>query len=83
MFEKESNDLEIDSFQLILVVCICLINYYLSSRVQVPRLLKVTSQESPYFEIISPLNSMHKVGAGLAITYKVLFTPDDRKVTLH
>jgi len=43
-------------------------------------LLKVTSQESPYFEIVSPTNSAHKVGAGLPITYKVLFTPDDVKV---
>ena len=42
----------------------------------------MTSLESPYFEVISPSNSAHKVGAGLPTTYRVLFTPDDRKVTL-
>jgi len=49
---------------------------------QVPRLLKVTSEECPYFKIVSPSNCAHKVGAGLPTTYKVLFTPDDRKVLL-
>ena len=43
----------------------------------------MTSEDSPYFEIVSPVNCAHKVGAGLPTTYKVLFTPDDRKVTFH
>ena len=47
---------------------------------KVPRLVKVTQAESPYFKIISPHNVGHKVGPGLPTTFRIQFTPDENKV---
>ena len=49
---------------------------------QVPRLVKVTQQDSPYFKIISPSNVGHKVGPGLPTTFVLQFTPEDKKVNV-
>ena len=49
----------------------------------VPRLIKVTQKDSPYFKIISPHNVGHKVGAGLATIFKIQFIPEDTKDYVH
>ena len=46
----------------------------------VPRIVKVTLQDSPYFQVVSPTNVGHKVGPGLPTTFKVVFTPNEKKV---
>ena len=60
------------------LVNICL--YMLSCIFQVPRLVKVTQADSPYFTIISPHDVGHKVGPGLPTTFRLQFTPDEIKV---
>ena len=47
---------------------------------KVPRLVKVTQVDTPYFKIISPPDSHHKVGPGLSITFTIQFNPEDNKV---
>ena len=47
---------------------------------KVPRLVKVTQADSPYFKIISPHDVGHKVGPGLPTTFRLQFTPDEIKV---
>jgi hydrocephalus-inducing protein len=47
---------------------------------QVPRLVKVSQIDTPYFKIISPADSHHKVGPGLSITFVLQFTPEENKV---
>lgn len=51
--------------------------------IQVPRLVKVVHEESPYFKIISPHNVGHKVGAGLPTTFKIQFIPEEYKDYHH
>ncbi|CAD5117498.1 DgyrCDS6267 [Dimorphilus gyrociliatus] len=43
---------------------------------KVPRLVKVTCVDSPYFKIISPNNVGDKVGAGLPTTFQIQFFPE-------
>ncbi|XP_013405663.1 hydrocephalus-inducing protein [Lingula anatina] len=50
---------------------------------KVPRLVKVTQADSPYFKIISPNDVGHKVGPGLPRTFRILFTPDQIKDYNH
>ena len=47
---------------------------------KVARLVKVTHQESPYFNVTCQKLSGSKVAPGMEITYHVVFTPDERKV---
>ena len=42
----------------------------------VPRLIKVTNQESPYFQITRPGDGGNKVAPGMSITYKICFMPN-------
>ncbi|KAH3778728.1 hypothetical protein DPMN_180198 [Dreissena polymorpha] len=49
---------------------------------QVPRLVKVTQADSPYFKIISPHDVGNKVGPGLPTTFRLQFTPDEVKVSV-
>uniref|UniRef100_T1FWU7 HYDIN/VesB/CFA65-like Ig-like domain-containing protein n=1 Tax=Helobdella robusta TaxID=6412 RepID=T1FWU7_HELRO len=42
----------------------------------VPRCVKVSIQDSPYFQIISP-PALGKIGPGLSVTYKILFSPQE------
>jgi len=46
----------------------------------VPRMLKVSHKDSPYFQIICPTNINQKIGPGLVVNIKVVFTPDEKKV---
>lgn len=50
---------------------------------KVPRLVKVTQVDTPYFKVISPPDSHHKVGPGLSITFTIQFTPEDTKDYQH
>lgn len=50
---------------------------------KVPRLVKVTQADSPYFEIISPHDVGHKVGPGLPTTFKLQFRPEEKKDYNH
>ena len=50
---------------------------------QVPRLVKVSQEDSPYFKIISPHNVGHKVGPGLPTTFKIQFTPEEKRDYYH
>ncbi|XP_053402100.1 hydrocephalus-inducing protein homolog isoform X11 [Mercenaria mercenaria] len=50
---------------------------------RVPRLVKVTQADSPYFKIISPHDVGHKVGPGLPTTFRLQFTPDEIKDYMH
>ena len=50
---------------------------------QVPRLVKVVQENSPYFKIISPHNVGHKVGPGLPTTFTIQFVPEEKKDYYH
>jgi hydrocephalus-inducing protein len=55
----------------------------LSPSLQVPRLVKVTQEDSPYFKIVSPADVGNKVGPGLPTTFQVQFTPEENKDYRH
>ncbi|XP_077145064.1 hydrocephalus-inducing protein homolog isoform X4 [Ranitomeya variabilis] len=50
---------------------------------KVPRLVKVTQESSPYFQIVSPNDVCHKVAPGMPSTFRVLFTPEENKDYVH
>lgn len=53
------------------------------SFLQVPRLVKVILENSPYFKLISPGDVCRKVAPGMASTFRILFTPEENKVRLE
>ncbi|KAL5021171.1 hypothetical protein ScPMuIL_000326 [Solemya velum] len=57
--------------------------FVLRNNDKVPRLVKVTQMDSPYFKIISPHDVGHKVGPGLPTTFRLQFTPEERKDYTH
>ena len=61
--------------------CNIKVNFALS--VQVPRLVKVHQEYSPYFEVISPPNIGDKVGPGLPTTFRIKFKPEENKDYNH
>ncbi|KAK6174452.1 hypothetical protein SNE40_017727 [Patella caerulea] len=50
---------------------------------KVPRLVKVSSVDSPYFNIISPNDVGNKVGPGLPTIFRIQFTPHEKKDYTH
>ena len=46
-------------------------------------MVKVSQEDSPYFKIISPNNVGHKVGPGLPTTFKIQFTPEEKRDYNH
>lgn len=52
------------------------------SFLQVPRLVKVVLESSPYFKLISPSDVCRKVAPGMPSTFRILFTPEENKVRL-
>ncbi|XP_066569678.1 hydrocephalus-inducing protein homolog [Amia ocellicauda] len=50
---------------------------------KIPRLVKVVQQDSPYFQIVSPLDVCNKVAPGLASTFLIRFTPQENKDYVH
>lgn len=56
-------------------------NHHCMSSPQVPQQVKVTLEDSPYFQLVGP-NSVHrKLPPGLSTTVRVLFTPEQNKVS--
>jgi hydrocephalus-inducing protein len=50
---------------------------------KVPRLVKVTQVDTPYFKIITDADAHQKVSPGLAVEYKIQFLPEENKVTVN
>lgn len=53
------------------------------SALQVPRLVKLVLENSPYFKLIGPDGGSHKVAPGMSSTFRILFTPEENKVRLE
>lgn len=47
---------------------------------QIPRMVKVVEESSPYFKVISPKDIGHKVAPGVPSIFRVVFTPEENKV---
>lgn len=50
---------------------------------KVPRLVKVTQLDTPYFKIITSADAHQKVGPGLPVIYKIQFVPEENKDYNH
>ncbi|XP_059848459.1 hydrocephalus-inducing protein homolog isoform X2 [Hypanus sabinus] len=50
---------------------------------QVPRMVKVIQEDSPYFRIVYPSDVSCKVAPGMATTFKIIFTPEENKDYIH
>ncbi|NXJ80823.1 HYDIN protein, partial [Trogon melanurus] len=50
---------------------------------QVPRLVKVVLESSPYFKLISPNDTCRKVAPGMLATFRIVFTPEENKDYFH
>lgn len=48
---------------------------------QIPRMVKVVEESSPYFKVISPTGIGHKVAPGVPSVFRILFIPEENKVT--
>ena len=48
-----------------------------------PRLVKVTQVDTPYFKIITSADAHQKVGPGLPVIYKIQFLPEENKDYNH
>lgn len=44
-------------------------------------MVKIVEESSPYFKVISPKDIGHKVAPGVPSVFRVLFTPEENKVT--
>ncbi|XP_032891862.1 hydrocephalus-inducing protein homolog [Amblyraja radiata] len=50
---------------------------------QVPRMVKVVQEDSPYFKIVFPSDVGRKVAPGMVTTFKLVFTPEENKDYFH
>ena len=50
---------------------------------QVPHVVKVTLESSPYFQLVGPNDAFRKVPPGLFTTAHILFRPGQNKVSLQ
>ncbi|KAG8523662.1 Hydrocephalus-inducing protein, partial [Galemys pyrenaicus] len=50
---------------------------------KIPRMVKVIEESSPYFKVISPKDTSHKVAPGVPSTFRILFTPEENKDYAH
>ncbi|XP_038663072.1 hydrocephalus-inducing protein homolog [Scyliorhinus canicula] len=50
---------------------------------QVPRMIKVIQEDSPYFRIICPNDVGRKVAPGMTTTFKLVFMPEESKDYIH
>nr|XP_035929949.1 hydrocephalus-inducing protein homolog isoform X1 [Halichoerus grypus] len=50
---------------------------------KIPRMVKVVEESSPYFKVISPKDSGHKVAPGVPSIFRILFTPEENKDYAH
>lgn len=61
----------------------CELPLVLKNNDKVPRLVKVTQAETPYFSLVAPSNASSKVSPGLSLTFRVVFQPDEHKDYNH
>ncbi|GAB1599203.1 hypothetical protein Ahia01_000197500, partial [Argonauta hians] len=59
------------------------ISFLLTNMDNVPRIVSVTQEVSPYFEVIHPPEAHQKVAPGLTLTFTVLFRPLENKDYEH
>lgn len=45
--------------------------------------MKLSQDDSPYFRFIAPPNVAQKVGPGLALSFRVQFSPQENKVCIY
>ena len=50
---------------------------------KVPRLVKVTQVDTPYFKIVASADAHQKIGPGLPVVYHIQFTPEENKDYNH
>ncbi|NXS93719.1 HYDIN protein, partial [Jacana jacana] len=50
---------------------------------KVPRLVRVVLENSPYFKLINPSDARRKVAPGMALTFRILFSPEENKDYFH
>ncbi|XP_069312434.1 hydrocephalus-inducing protein homolog [Eulemur rufifrons] len=50
---------------------------------KIPRMVKVVEESSPYFKVISPKDTGHKVAPGVPSTFRILFMPEENKDYAH
>ncbi|XP_029109512.1 hydrocephalus-inducing protein homolog [Scleropages formosus] len=50
---------------------------------KIPRLVKVVEEESLYFKVVNPVDVRSKVAPGMALTFTVLFKPQENKDYIH
>ncbi|XP_030334371.1 hydrocephalus-inducing protein homolog [Strigops habroptila] len=70
-------------FQNYLPCKVCEVPLILRNKDKVPRLVKLVSENSPYFTLISPDSGSHKVAPGMSSTFRILFTPEENKDYFH
>uniref|UniRef100_A0A2K6GI20 HYDIN axonemal central pair apparatus protein n=1 Tax=Propithecus coquereli TaxID=379532 RepID=A0A2K6GI20_PROCO len=50
---------------------------------KIPRMVKVVEESSPYFKVISPKDTGHKVAPGVPSIFRILFMPEENKDYAH
>uniref|UniRef100_A0A452UUD3 Uncharacterized protein n=1 Tax=Ursus maritimus TaxID=29073 RepID=A0A452UUD3_URSMA len=50
---------------------------------KIPRMVKVVEESSPYFKVISPKDTGHKIAPGVPSVFRILFTPEENKDYAH
>ncbi|XP_032556685.1 hydrocephalus-inducing protein homolog isoform X8 [Chiroxiphia lanceolata] len=62
---------------------VCEMPLVLRNRDMVPRLVKVTMESSPYFQLVGPSGAYRKVPPGMCSTLRIIFTPWENKDYFH
>ncbi|XP_027488776.1 hydrocephalus-inducing protein homolog, partial [Corapipo altera] len=62
---------------------VCEMPLVLRNRDMVPRLVKVTMESSPYFQLVGPSGAYRKVPPGMCSTLRIVFTPGENKDYFH
>ncbi|XP_077642560.1 hydrocephalus-inducing protein homolog [Lonchura striata] len=62
---------------------VCEVPVVLRNRDKVPRVMKVTLESSPYFQLVGPSGVYRKVPPGLSVTVRILFSPEQNKDYFH
>nr|XP_030138199.3 hydrocephalus-inducing protein homolog [Taeniopygia guttata]XP_030138200.3 hydrocephalus-inducing protein homolog [Taeniopygia guttata] len=62
---------------------VCEVPVVLRNRDKVPRMMKVTLESSPYFQLVGPNDVYRKVPPGLSVTVRILFSPEQNKDYFH
>ncbi|XP_017679829.1 PREDICTED: hydrocephalus-inducing protein homolog [Lepidothrix coronata] len=62
---------------------VCEMPVVLRNRDMVPRLVKVTMESSPYFQLVGPSGAYRKVPPGMCSNLRIVFTPGENKDYFH